>query len=143
MYSLNALNSTILRRSLYNGSVLPVQSARRTRVTKPISKRVRSMLPSNNRMVVAEKLNGRLAMLGFLAGSGYESYTGLNYVEQVATTYPYVIVLTAIIGLATLKTSNLELLERRPFTTNLEILNGRMAMMGLLSKFIYDSGLLG
>lgn len=100
------------------------------------------MLPQNNRMVVAEKLNGRMAMLGYLAGSGYESMTGMNYLDQVQTTYPFVIGMGMVIGYATLKTRNLEVVEQTPFTTTLELLNGRMAMMGILAKLVYDSGVL-
>ena len=90
----------------------------------------------------AEKLNGRLAMLGFLSGSGLEEASGMNYLEQAETTWPFVVFMVAVIGFATLKTRNLDVVEKAPFTTNLELLNGRMAMLGLLCKFVYDSGVI-
>lgn len=40
------------------------------------------------RFELAEKLNGRMAMTGYLAGSGYELVTGTNYVDQAHTTWP-------------------------------------------------------
>lgn len=87
-------------------------------------------------------MNGRLAMLGFLAGSGYEVVTGMNYIDQAHTTWPFVVFMSTVIGFATLKMRNLEVVEELPFTTNLELLNGRMAMMGILAKLVYDSNLL-
>ena len=97
--------------------------------------------PGNSRYTrfeLAEKLNGRMAMAGYLAGSGYELVTGTNYVDQAHTTWPFVIVLAAVLGFATLKTRGLDVVEDKPFTTNLELLNGRLAMLGLLAKFSYD-----
>ena len=132
--------------SLPNRAVLPpVRSlARRTtsrsRVVTRCAKPV--ILPQTNVRVVAEKLNGRLAMLGFLAGSGYETITGMNYIDQAHETWPFVVFMSAAIGFATFKTRNLEVVEELPFTTNLELLNGRMAMMGILAKLVYDSNIL-
>ena len=130
-------------------SVFPTSKSTRSHVKNSRSRATQkqyqtqcTMLPQNNRMVVAEKLNGRMAMLGYLAGSGYESMTGMNYLDQVQTTYPFVIGMGMVIGYATLKTRNLEVVEQTPFTTTLELLNGRMAMMGILAKLVYDSGVL-
>ena len=100
------------------------------------------MIPTKDPVGTAEKLNGRLAMLGFLAGSGYEYVSGVNYIDQLPTTWPFVVLMTAVISFATLKTRNLEVIEKVPFTTNLELLNGRMAMFGIMCKFIYDSHVL-
>jgi hypothetical protein len=66
----------------------------------------------------------------------------MNYIDQVKDTWPYLGVLVGIITFATLRTRNLDVVEEAPFTTNLELLNGRMAMIGVLCKFIYDSHLL-
>lgn len=97
------------------------------------------MIPTKDPVSTAEKLNGRLAMLGFLAGSGYEYVSGVNYIDQLPTTWPFVVLMTTVISFATLKTRNLDVMEKVPFTTNLELLNGRMAMFGIMCKFIYDS----
>jgi hypothetical protein len=90
------------------------------------------------RFELAEKLNGRMAMTGYLAGSGYELVTDTNYIDQAHTTWPFVVVLAAVLGFATLKTRGLDVVEDKPFTTNLELLNGRLAMLGMLAKFSYD-----
>jgi hypothetical protein len=103
----------------------------------------KDVLPTNNMPLLAEKLNGRLAMLGFLAGSGYEAVTGVNYLDQLKDTWVFAVLLVGVVTFGTLKTRNLEVVEKLPFTTNLELLNGRMAMLGLACKFIYDLNLIG
>lgn len=96
------------------------------------------LLPLKQRNVLAERLNGRLAMLGFVSGSGYESITGQNYVEQLTINWPYVLALSVIVGYASFASRYVSVIEKKPFTSNLEILNGRLAMMGILLKLIYD-----
>ena len=102
-----------------------------------------NLIPMNDRNKVAEKLNGRLAMLGFIAGSGNEIVNGVNYIDQLESSWPYVLGMSLVIGFATLKTRDIDVSEKAPFTTPLETLNGRLAMMGILAKFIYDSNVLG
>lgn len=164
MFSINAVNSVVLRGSLFQKTNVTnvARSSSRTslgkihghakshayvRAKSQVSKIVCSsnfndVMPTKNMSQTAEKLNGRLAMLGFLSGSGFEYVSGMNYIDQVQMTWPYLMVMVGVISFATLKTRNLEVVEEAPFTTNLELLNGRMAMMGLLCKFIYDSHLL-
>lgn len=150
MYSLTALNSTVVLRGSfcknkqYKSNVRIVKS-KNIRAKKNFTTQAKfseDVMPTNDIKAVAEKLNGRLAMLGFLAGSGYELVSGMNYIDQVQDTWPYLGVLVGIITFATLRTRNLDVVEEAPFTTNLELLNGRMAMIGVLCKFIYDSHLL-
>jgi len=160
MFSINAINSVVLRGSLFQKSNVTnvarsslgkihvrSKSQASVRAKSQASKTVCSsnlndVMPTKNMAQTAEKLNGRLAMLGFLSGSGFEYVTGMNYIDQVHMTWPYLVVMVGVVSFATLKTRNLEVVEEAPFTTNLELLNGRMAMMGLLCKFIYDSHLL-
>jgi hypothetical protein len=153
-----SINAIVLRGSLFqktistrSGSlgkihVRPKSQASvrpKSQVAKTVySSNLNDVMPTKNMAQTAEKLNGRLAMLGFLSGSGFEYVTGMNYIDQVQMTWPYLMVMVGVISFATLKTRNLEVLEEAPFTTNLELLNGRMAMMGLLCKFIYDSHIL-
>ena len=140
------MTSVALRTSLFGRVVAPpnrtnVKLVRNSRIGGRYRFQTKSaMLPQNSRMVVAEKLNGRLAMLGYLAGSGYENVTGMNYIDQIHRTYPFVIAISLVIGFATLKTRDIK--EDAPFTTTLEMLNGCMAMMGVFAKLIYDSGVL-
>lgn len=158
MFSINAINSVVLRGSLFQKSNVARSSlgkihvrsksqssirAKSRQASKTVySSNINDVMPTKNLAQTAEKLNGRLAMLGFLSGSGFEYVTGMNYIDQVQMTWPYLMVMVGVISFATLKTRNLEVVEEAPFTTNLELLNGRMAMMGLLCKFIYDSHLL-
>lgn len=157
MVSINAINSVVLRGSLFQKSNVTRSSLGKIHVrsksqssvkaksqsSKTVcSSNINDVMPTKNLAQTAEKLNGRLAMLGFLSGSGFEYVTGINYLDQVHMTWPYLMVMVGVISFATLKTRNLEVVEEAPFTTNLELLNGRMAMMGLLCKFIYDSHLL-
>lgn len=88
------------------------------------------------RLQVAETLNGRLAMLGVVSGNLVEYTTHATYLNQLETNAPYVVLLSGLIGYATLRTMYLE--ESRPFTMNIETLNERMAMMGILAKFLYE-----
>lgn len=141
MYSLVSVNSAFLK-----GSVIQTKRTKFTnvRVCKHNARSrnivCSSVMPTKNLPQIAEKLNGRLAMLGFLAGSGYEQVYGMNYLDQLQETWAFLAVMVGVISFATLKTRNMEVDEKAPFTTNLELLNGRMAMLGLLCKFIYDSG---
>ena len=150
MVSINAINSVVLRGSLFQKSnvtrsslgKIHVRSKNQQSSKTVCSSNINDVMPTKNLAQTTEKLNGRLAMLGFLSGSGFEYVTGMNYIDQVQMTWPYLMVMVGVISFATLKTRNLEVVEEAPFTTNLELLNGRMAMMGLLCKFIYDSHLL-
>lgn len=146
--SLNLAQSGILRHNIHSAyenvsltrpampAKRPVRRIRNSTVTKM------SIMPTNDFSGTAEKLNGRLAMLGFLSGSGYELLSGVNYLDQLKETWPFALSLIGVVTFATLKTRNLEVEEELPFTTDLELLNGRMAMLGLLCKFIYDSNVL-
>ena len=87
----------------------------------------------------AERLNGRLAMIGYVAGIGNQYITDMSFSDQLITNLPFVVLLSSVLGFATLKTRNVDLIEERPFTFNIELLNGRMAMLGLLFKFMYEN----
>ena len=84
-------------------------------------------------------MNARLAMLGYVCGSITESTTGHNYIDQFRDNYLLVLATTLLIAYSTIVTRDVEVeKEERPFTSNIELLNGRMVMMGVLFKFIYD-----
>ena len=93
----------------------------------------------NNRWFVAERMNSRLAMIGYVCGSIIEKNTGQNYIEQFQDNHLLVLATTLLIGYSTIVTRDVEVVnEEKPFTSNIELLNGRMVMMGMLLKFIYD-----
>jgi hypothetical protein len=125
--------------SRFNINKRNVNNPRILKTTSSAVVQKKKMIPNKDPVGTVEKLNGRLAMLGFLAGSGYEYVSGVNYIDQLPTTWPFVVLMSTVISFATLKTRNLEVIEKVPFTTNLELLNGRMAMLGIMCKFIYDS----
>lgn len=61
------------------------------------------------------------------------------YIEQIRDNYLIVLATTLLIGYSTIITRDIEMeTEEKPFTSNIELLNGRMVMMGVLFKFIYD-----
>ena len=114
--------------------ITPRSVTHRTRFT-PITM---SNTCRTDRMTVAEKLNGRMAMVGYLAGGGYEIVTGMNYIDQLRTSWAFVVILAAVLGIATLYTRDITVSDEKPFTPNQELLNGRLAMLGMLAKFAYD-----
>ena len=92
-----------------------------------------------NRWVVAERMNSRLAMIGYVCGSIIEKNTGQNYIEQFQDNHLLVLATTLLIGYSTIVTRDVEVVnEEKPFTSNIELLNGRMVMVGMLLKFMYD-----
>lgn len=107
-------------------------------IIKPTNNKEQKLVFNNSLNVFAEKLNGRLAMIGFVSGSGCESITGLNYIEQAQEHWPWVVGLSTILGYASLKTQHIDVIDTKPFTKSQEFLNGRLAMLGLLCKIGYD-----
>lgn len=100
----------------------------------------KSTTPLTDRVGFAERLNGRLAMLGFVSGTGNELISHMSYTDQLITHWPFVVALSGVVGFATLKTRGVELVdEQKPFTTDIEVLNGRLAMMGILMKLLYEN----
>ena len=110
------------------------------RVTAKVSKfRPKLKVTKNDRWSVAEKMNSRLAMLGYVCGSVQEKISGQNYIEQLKDNYILVLATTLLIAYSTIVTKDIVLdQEEKPFTSNIELLNGRMVMVGILLKFIYD-----
>lgn len=111
------------------------------KIRRKMNKKVR-VIPTSSMATkfpqIAEKLNGRMAMVGFLTGSSRELVEGVNYIDQLQTTWPSVVMLTTMLTYATITTRNLDVIEEKPFTTDLELLNGRLAMLGVFIKFVYD-----
>tara|TARA_Y100000389_G_scaffold124965_1_gene122309 strand:- start:1931 stop:2353 length:423 start_codon:yes stop_codon:yes gene_type:complete len=92
-----------------------------------------------NRWNVAEQMNSRLAMLGYVCGSIQEKISGHNYIEQLRDNYVLVLATSLLVAFSTIITKDIELeQEKKPFTSDIELLNGRMVMIGILLKFIYD-----
>ena len=81
-----------------------------------------------------EVINGRCAMIGFISGKGYEVITHQNILLQPHALEAF-ITTVGIITVSSLITSNPEESydsSNKPFTPTVEMLNGRMAMLGVL-----------
>ena len=112
----------------------------KTQVTAKASNfRSKLKVVKNDRWSVAEKMNSRLAMLGYVCGSVQEKISGQNYIEQLKDNYILVLATTLLIAYSTIVTKDTVLdKEEKPFTSDIELLNGRMVMVGILLKFIYE-----
>lgn len=82
---------------------------------------------------VPELVNGRAAMVGFVSGKGYELMTHQSVLESPHV-FETLLISTGLITLVTLKTGPTYDYEnyKKPFIPSIEMLNGRMAMLGIL-----------
>jgi hypothetical protein len=87
-----------------------------------------------------EIVNGRLAMLGFVAATGAEVYTGQPIIGQLAEQPIAVGIAFALFIAASLipllKRSKVE--QAGPFTPSAELLNGRAAMLGFAALLVTE-----
>lgn len=130
--------------SILNKRTNVVQRYATTTVGTAKFSNIRSKLKvtENNRWSIAEKMNSRLAMLGYVCGSIRENISGDNYIEQFKDNYILVIATTLLVAYSTIVTKDVIVKdEKRPFTTNIELLNGRMVMIGMLLKMVYDGSM--
>tara|TARA_Y100000389_G_scaffold178716_1_gene192123 strand:+ start:3575 stop:3892 length:318 start_codon:yes stop_codon:yes gene_type:complete len=81
-----------------------------------------------NRKFLAERINGRLAMIGFCVGNGYKYFSGMNYVDQLQSNFLIVIGLSTLIGYLSFD----EIKKRKCFWNEFEIFNGRVPMLELV-----------
>jgi len=82
-----------------------------------------------------ELMNGRLAMLAFVAAAGEEMVNGKTVVEQAASSPVGVtlVISSVIAGSLWTYCANLKPPAAGPFKNNIELLNGRTAMIGFAS----------
>lgn len=109
-----------------------------TRIT-PFCSATRSAKPSPNRYIrAAELINGRSAMLGFTAGAGKLLLTGEPVLRQIQDPSQD---LGAVLTVAAVAAGTFITLQDRlemekapePWTPENELLNGRVAMLGVLA----------
>lgn len=103
----------------------------------------RSALQVNNKLMNGlsptffEKVNGRLAMNGFVIGTVVQQVTGSSYSEQLVHEAPLVVAMSALITYASYKTDAIDVWpSQKPFMPAIELLNGRIAMLGMLAGFL-------
>jgi|TARA_B110000305_G_scaffold11462_1_gene10885 hypothetical protein len=88
-----------------------------------------------------ELMNGRAAMMGFVAAAGAEISTGETISQQFADS-PFGVLLTfslIIAGSLFSYTANVEAPAAGPFTKEKELLNGRAAMVGMGIMLAYET----
>ena len=88
-----------------------------------------------------ELMNGRAAMMGFVAAAGAEIATGQTISQQFAEA-PFGVLLTfsmIIAGSLFSYTANMEAPAAGPFTKEKELLNGRAAMVGMGIMLAYET----
>lgn len=89
---------------------------------------------------VPELLNGRMAMLAFVAALGAELTTGESVVRQLAD-QPTLIVLTVVlftVGTLVPVVEGAVAKAVGPLTVNAELINGRAAMLGFASLLVVE-----
>lgn len=96
------------------------------------------ILPSNNRRVIAERLNGRMAMLGVASGLTNQYITHPDVFQQVTDpkVAASVVAASALVGYGTLRTKDVVVKEQKPFVNTIETLNGRVAMLGFMAMLL-------
>lgn len=84
-----------------------------------------------------EKVNGRLAMNGFVMGTVVQQITGDSYAEQLVHEAPFVLAVSALLTYASYKTDDMDVWPaQKPFVSSIETLNGRVAMLGMLAGLL-------
>ena len=87
----------------------------------------------------AERVNGRVAMIGFVSAMAEELVNGHPLVEQFVDNVPLVVITSALVTLGTAANPRDEGEGIRGFTPDIEELNGRLAMLGMASLLLSET----
>lgn len=87
-----------------------------------------------------ELINGRCAMLGYVAGYGYEAVTNESFLPQAHQYWWAFVVVSVLVTIATLQTGRptKESVSINGLTLEAELFNGRAAMVGFACTLIYE-----
>lgn len=87
-----------------------------------------------------ELINGRCAMLGYVAGYGYEALMHESFVSQAQEYWWAFVVVSILVTLGTLKTGKptKECVMVNGLTPEAELFNGRAAMIGFASTLAFE-----
>ena len=87
-----------------------------------------------------ELINGRCAMLGYVAGYGYEFVNNESFVNQSLEYWPAFVIVSLLVTIATLNTGKptIEDVQINGLTPEAELFNGRAAMVGITSTLLYE-----
>lgn len=87
----------------------------------------------------AEKVNGRVAMIGFASAMAEELVNGHPLVEQFVDNIPLVVITSALVTIGTAANPMDEGEGLRGFTPDIEELNGRIAMLGMAALLLTET----
>jgi len=87
-----------------------------------------------------ELINGRCAMLGYVAGYGYEAFTKEPFINQAQEYWVAFVVVSVLVTLGSLTAGKPteECVKVNGLTPEAELFNGRAAMIGIASTLIYE-----
>lgn len=87
-----------------------------------------------------ELINGRCAMLGYVAGYGYEFVKNESITNQLMEYAPYFALVSGLVTLSTLKTGkpSKDDVVIDGLTPDAELFNGRAAMLGITLTLLYE-----
>jgi hypothetical protein len=89
---------------------------------------------------ISERVNGRLAMIGFVAGTLKEINTGECIYIQLTEHIGYTLAITSVVVLSSfIKKSNSTYYNGGLFNPQSELINGRYAMIGILSLLVTET----
>jgi len=109
------------------------------KVFKNINQRVNIPSNVNDYLVKAERVNGRAAMIGFTSAVIEELVTGNSLSTQFMENIGITVSVIGLVIVGTASNPRDEGLLWGVFDRNAETLNGRLAMLGILSLYLSES----
>lgn len=132
--SINRIPISLKKTTMVNQSKRKIQSIKMTSINHSTKKKVTPQIPLFAfKSWAPEIINARCAMIGFVSGKGYELITNNSIFTQphVFESFFFTSILITIASLIGGNPRN-QVIEKKPFTSKVEIMNGRMAMLGIL-----------
>lgn len=110
-----------------------------TPMKKNAPKKLKKLDRSNDYLSVAERINGRAAMVGFTSALVDEIVTGHTISTQFQEHIGLTVAVSALTFLGTAVNANDEGYIQGFFQPDEELVNGRLAMLGVLSLALTES----